>query len=230
MKLAHRKIHNRNNTQKNLLANLNPKSAISEQYRTVRTNIQFASVDKKIQVIVVSSPSPSEGKSMSAVNLAVVYAQQGKKVLLVDADLRKPTAHYTFSLENHKGLSSTLVGNTALREAIVPSGIENLDVLASGPIPPNPSELLASNKMLELLEAVRQVYDIILFDTPPLLAVTDPQILASLGDGTVLVIRSKKTEIEDARKAINMIHSANGNLLGTILNDARIKEGHYYYT
>ncbi|WP_053365151.1 CpsD/CapB family tyrosine-protein kinase [Bacillus sp. FJAT-27245] len=225
----HRKIDIWNNAQKNLLANLNPKSAISEQYRTVRTNIQFASVDKMIQVIVVTSASPSEGKSMSAVNLAVVYAQQGKKVLLIDADLRKPTVHYTFSLDNFKGLSSTLAGKTELEEAIVASGIDNLDILSSGPIPPNPSELLASNKMLELLKAIRDVYDIILFDTPPLLAVTDPQIIASLGDGTVLVIRSKKTEIEDARKAINMIHSANGSLIGTILNDARIKEGHYYY-
>lgn len=228
--MGHRKIEIWHNAQKNLLANLNPKSVFAEQYRTVRTNIQFAAVDKEIQVIIITSASPSEGKSMSAVNLAVVYAQQGKKVLLADADLRKPTVHYTFTLDNYKGLSTTLVGNTGPEDAIVPSGIENLDVLPSGPIPPNPSELLASTKMLELLQSLKQVYDIILFDTPPLLAVTDPQILASLGDGTVLVIRSKKTEIEDARKAINMIHSANGKLLGTILNDARIKEGHYYYT
>ncbi|RDU36043.1 capsular biosynthesis protein [Neobacillus piezotolerans] len=228
--MTYRRIHHWNNKQKNLLSNLNPKSEIAEQYRTVRTNIQFAAVDKKIQIIIITSASPSEGKSMSAVNLAVVYAQQGKNVLLADGDMRKPTVHYTFSLENHKGLSTTLVGNTELEETILPSGIENLDVLVSGPIPPNPSELLASHKMLEFLEAARRVYDIVIVDTPPLLAVTDPQILVSLGDGTVLVIRSKKTEIEDARKAIQMIHSANGKLLGTILNDAQIIEGHYYYT
>lgn len=212
-----------------LIAKLNPRSPISEQYRTIRTNLQFSSVDKELQSIVVTSSGPSEGKSMTAANLAIVYAQQGKKVLLVDADLRKPTVHYTFRLDNFNGLSNVLVGDMTLTSVVEPGDVENLHVLTSGPIPPNPSELLASKRFQEMLEEAKQTYDIVIFDTPPVLAVTDAQILANLVDGSILVIRSKKTEIEAAQKSVDILKAANGKLLGTVLNGREKKEHTYYY-
>ena len=217
------------NKMRYLIAKLNPRSPITEQYRTVRTNLQFSSVDQDLQTMLLTSAGPGEGKSMTSANLAVVYAQQGKKVLLIDADLRKPTIHYTFRLDNLRGLSNALVGNMSLQEIVSPSDVGNLDLISCGPIPPNPSELLGSKRMKELVREARQAYDIIIFDTPPVLAVTDAQILANLCDGVVLVVRSKKTEFDAADKAIELLQSANAKILGTILNDRDKKEMNYYY-
>lgn len=211
-----------------LITKLSPKSSISEQYRTVRTNIQFASVDQGIQTMLVTSAAPEEGKSMTVANLAVVYAQQGKKVLIIDADLRKPTVHYTFRLSNHRGLSNILVGETTLEAEVMPCDVENLEILTCGPIPPNPSELLTSKRMHALVDDARQVYDIVLFDAPPILAVTDAQILANLCDGTIVVMRSKQTGIDVAQKAIEALKAVNAKVLGTILNDSDKKEVNYY--
>lgn len=227
--MARRKNQSRNNKMRHLITSLNPRSPISEQYRTIRTNLQFSSVDEELQSMVVTSPGPGEGKSMTTANLAVVYAQQGKKVLLVDADLRKPTIHYTFRLDNLKGLSNVLVGETPLEDVINPSEIKNLDLVSCGPIPPNPSELLASNRMQQLMNDASGLYDIILFDTPPVMAVTDAQILANLCDGSILVVRSKQTENEAAAKSIEQLQSAKSKILGTILNDRDKKEANYYY-
>lgn len=224
-----KKQFNNGNKMRHLIAKINPRSPISEQYRTIRTNLQFSSVDKEIESMIVTSSGPSEGKSMTTANLAVVYAQQGKKVLLVDADLRKPTVHYTFRLDNFSGLSNVLVGDMSLGSAVEPTDVEHLHVLTSGPIPPNPSELLASKKFQEMLDEAKKVYDIVIFDTPPVLAVTDAQILANLVDGSVLVIRSKKTETEAAQKAVETLQAANGKLLGTVLNGKEKKEHTYYY-
>jgi len=217
------------NKMRYLIAKLNPRSPITEQYRTVRTNLQFSSVDQDLQTMLLTSAGPGEGKSMTSANLAVVYAQQGKKVLLIDADLRKPTIHYTFRLDNLRGLSNALVGNMSLQEIVSPSDVGNLDLISCGPIPPNPSELLGSKRMKELVREAKQAYDIIIFDTPPVLAVTDAQILANLCDGVVLVVRSKKTEFDAADKAIELLQSANAKILGTILNDRDKKEMNYYY-
>lgn len=217
------------NKMRYLIAKLNPRSPITEQYRTVRTNLQFSSVDQDLQTMLLTSAGPGEGKSMTSANLAVVYAQQGKKVLLIDADLRKPTIHYTFRLDNLRGLSNALVSNMSLQEIVSPSDVGNLDLISCGPIPPNPSELLGSKRMKELVREARQAYDIIIFDTPPVLAVTDAQILANLCDGVVLVVRSKKTEFDAADKAIELLQSANAKILGTILNDRDKKEMNYYY-
>lgn len=229
--VARKKAQSKNSKIRHLITKLNPKSPISEQFRTVRTNLEFTSVDSVLKSILVTSSGPEEGKSSSIANLAVVYAQQGKKVLLVDSDLRKPTVHYTFRLDNLTGLSNILVGDTSLQQAISETDVANLDVISCGPIPPNPSELLGSKKMLQFIEEAGMSYDMILFDTPPVLAVADAQILANLCDGSLLVIRSKQTENDTAQKAIETLQSAQAKLLGTVLNDVEKKKSdyHYYY-
>ena len=217
------------NKMRHLITNLNPKSPISEQYRTIRTNIQFSSVDEELRSILFTSSGPGEGKSMTTANIAVTYAQQGKSVLLVDADLRKPTVHYTFRLDNLKGLSNVLVGDVLLEEAIHTTSIDHLDVISSGPVPPNPSELLGSRKMRAILERAKQQYDLVIFDTPPVLAVTDAQIMADFVDGAMLVVRSKVTELDAATRAVEALKPAKARLLGTVLNDREKKGSNYYY-
>lgn len=166
---------------------------------------------------------------MTTANLATVYAQQGKKVLLIDADLRKPTVHYTFRLDNLRGLSNILVGEVRLEDAIHSSSVDHLDVISSGPIPPNPSELLGSKQMQKMILESSQLYDLIIFDTPPVLAVTDAQILANMVDGSLLVVRSNQTEYEAAKKAKAALEPAQAKLLGTILNDRDKKASNNYY-
>src|SRR5690606_11347825 len=161
---------------RSLITNTNPRSPISEQYRTIRTNLQFSAVDTELQAMLFTSSGAGEGKSITVANVAVVYAQQGKRVLLIDADLRKPTVHYSFRVDNVKGLSNLLVDNIPFVEVVHETNVENLHVVTCGPIPPNPSELLASNKMERMIEELKQVYDVILIDSPPILAVTDAQI------------------------------------------------------
>lgn len=214
---------------RHLITKINPKSPISEQFRTVRTNMQFSSVDNDLKSFLVTSSGPAEGKSSTTANLAIVYAQQGKRVLLIDADLRKPTMHYTFRLDNLRGLSNLLVGEVTLEEAVNSTDIDTLDVMTCGPIPPNPSELLGSRKMETLLREAKLSYDLVVFDTPPVLAVTDAQILANLVDGSVLVVRSGKTEIEPAQKAKEALAPAKAKLLGVVLNDREKKASNYYY-
>jgi len=220
----------RQSQMRHLITQLNPRSPISEQYRTLRTNLEFSSVDKALKTILVTSSSPSEGKSMTTANLAVVYAQQGKKVLLVDADLRKPTVHYTFRLDNLRGLSNILVNEATIEDTAYSTGIGNLDVISSGPIPPNPSELLGSRRMELLINEASNIYDLIIFDTPPVLAVTDAQILGNVVDGSILVIRSGQTEYELAIKAKEALEPAKAKLLGTVLNDReKTSTPNYYY-
>lgn len=216
-------------TSRHLISDKLPKSPITEQYRTIRTNIQFSSLDNQLRSIMVTSSGPSEGKSTTASNLAVVNAQQGKKVLFVDADLRKPTAHYTFQQDNFRGLTTVLTRQTSLSETIQPTRIENLDILTSGPIPPNPAELLSSRAMEDLLAAAYHIYDMVIFDTPPVLAVTDAQILANQCDGTVLVIASGSTDKDSAIKAKELLESAKAKLLGVVLNMKKLNESSYYY-
>ncbi|MED0717287.1 CpsD/CapB family tyrosine-protein kinase [Aeribacillus composti] len=215
--------------QRTLITALNPKSPISEQYRTIRTNIQFSSVDHEIRSIMITSTGPGEGKSTTAANLAVVFAQQGKQVLLIDADLRKPTVHYTFRLQNIHGLTSVLLRNATLQEAVSVSEVDHLDVLTSGPIPPNPAELLSSRSMVELLKEAYDQYDIVIIDSPPLLAVADAQILANQVDASIMVVASGKTEREAALKGKESLMAAQSKLLGVVLNGKPQKDSHYYY-
>lgn len=214
---------------RSLISMTAPKSPIAEQFRTIRTNIQFSSVDEELQTMIVTSSGPAEGKSTTTANLAVVFAQQGKRVLLIDADLRKPTVHYTFRTENHIGLSNVLTRQSSLEEAVTVTAQDKLWVLPSGPIPPNPSELLGSKGMKTLLEQAKEEYDVIILDTPPVLAVTDAQVLANLADGVVLVVSSGKTETDAAKKAKELLESAKAKILGVVLNNKKVQDSQYYY-
>ncbi|MFS0637351.1 CpsD/CapB family tyrosine-protein kinase [Mesobacillus foraminis] len=220
-----------NDQRRKLITSYDPKSPISEQYRTIRTNIQFSSIDEELKTIMVTSSGPGEGKSTTASNLAVVFAQAENSVLLVDADLRKPTAHYTFNLTNTFGLTTVLAKQISLEEAANNTNIPNLSVLTSGPIPPNPSELMGSVGMERFIKEAKESYDIIIFDTPPVLAVTDAQVLANKCDGTILVAYSGKTEREAAGKAKDLLLTAKGKLFGVVLNGKKLSnsENYYYY-
>src|SRR5690625_307039 len=173
---------------------LNPRSPISEQYRTIRTNLQFSSVDEDLRSILITSAGPGAGKSITAANLAVVYAQQGLKTLLIDADLRKPSVHYTFRLNNLTGLSNVLVGSSTLENAVERVDVDYLDVLSCGPIPPKRAELFASKRMEEILYQASKLYDMVIFDTPPALAVADAKILSKIVYGFLLFCTSKITK------------------------------------
>lgn len=205
-------------------------SLIAEQYRTIRTNIQFASADRKIQTIVVTSPGPSEGKSTTSANLAVVFANSGQRVLLVDADMRKPTVHRTFGLSNENGLSKVLSSNNSVLEMAQPSMVDNLSILTSGPKPPNPSELLGSTRMNQVIEEARHLYDVIIFDMPPVVTVTDAQIMASKADGTLLVVRENVTRKDALTKAKDLLEMVQARVLGVVYNGTKdVKDQSYYY-
>ncbi len=217
-------------SKRKLVSKYDPKSPISEQYRTIRTNILYSSIDEEIRTLMVTSSGPGEGKSTTTANLAVVFAQQGKTVLLVDADLRKPTVHYTFKLPNTIGLTSVLTNQVGITEAVNKTDESNLYVLSSGPIPPNPSELLGSKAMHHFMEQAQEEFDLIIFDTPPVLAVTDAQILGNLCNGSVLVVSSGKTEKDSLIKTKELLTGTKGRLLGVVLNNKKVdKKGNYYY-
>ncbi|MFJ5713875.1 CpsD/CapB family tyrosine-protein kinase [Neobacillus sp. NPDC093127] len=228
MKRLSRKLKNKEKRSVNLIAQYNPKSPITEQYRLIRNNLHFSSVDKEIKTIVVTSPEPADGKTTTAANLAIVLAQQGKQVLLVDADLRKPSVHYTFNVSNIDGLTSILTRVIDIETAITKTYVPNLDLLTSGPVPPNPSELLGSKTMEQIIKELKEAYEYIVFDTPPLLVVTDAQIMASKSDGVVMVVASGKTKKDRGIKAKELLEKANSQLLGVVVNGVDSKKDSYY--
>lgn len=208
----------------------NSKSIASESFKTLRSNIQFSNYGQSIKTIVVTSSNPNEGKSEVSINLAASLAQQNKKVLVVDADMRKPTQHKIIESKNTVGLSKFLLREVGA-EAIQHLNIldVNLDVLTSGPIPPNPSEMLASVTMEQSLKAFADYYDYVIIDTPPLLAATDAQVLARIVDATLLVVdikKSKKRQIVEARKRLDNVGA---RLLGTVMNKLKLTEDNNYY-
>ncbi len=180
---------------------------------------------------MATSAGPGEGKSTTLTNLAVAYAQADMRVVLIDADLRKPTMHHTFSLSNRMGLTSVLSGQAELDEVVRESYIPNLNLITSGPIPPNPSEMLASKRMTKLLDDLKERFDVILIDAPPILAVTDSQIVATKSDGVILVIDSGKVKRDMAIKAKANLEHVNARILGVVLNnmDRKNAESYYYY-
>jgi capsular exopolysaccharide synthesis family protein len=220
------------NAPVSLISLADKRSTVAEQYRAIRSNILFSAVDKELKTIIVTSSGPSEGKSTSAVNLAIVFADTDRRVLLVDADLRKPTIAVSFQQSNSEGLSSLLRDRTAnLNKFVVESGIPNLSLLPSGPKPPNPSEMLASNRMEEIMREMKEQYDVILFDMPPVVTVTDAQIMAAKADGTLLVARERKTQKQSFMKAQHLLTLAKANILGVVYNGAKQanEAGYYYY-
>lgn len=205
-----------------------PKSIAAESYRTLRTNIQYSSFDKEYRIIVVTSSEPGEGKSTTAGNLALCMAQGDKKVILIDCDLRKPSLHKKFKISNLVGLSDVMVGKADLVTATHRYN-KNLVLLTSGKIPPNPSEMLSSKAMGNLLETLKESFDYIILDTPPVQAVTDSQILSTKADGTILVVRAEKTKKDSVQNAVNLLKKVNANIIGTVLNGMDISRNKYYY-
>lgn len=214
-----------------LITYMDPKSLNAEQFRTIRTNIEFAQLDKPMKNLLVSSSIPAEGKSTVASNLAYVIAQTDKRVLLVDADLRKPTVHRTFKLNNEQGLTSLLTNaDLKFNQVVQHSRDLNLYFLPSGPIPPNPSEILGSGRMTLLMQELGQYFDIVIYDAPPITAVTDPQILATKVDGVVMVVRQGYTRKEEVKKAKEALDNVNANILGYVINGKEVSDSAGYYS
>lgn len=205
------------------------RSIISEQFRTIRTNITFSMPDQELKTILVTSSTPGEGKSTTAANLGVVFAQEGKRVLIIDGDLRKPTLHHTFKIFNEIGLSDILVRKASFNEAIQETFIVGLYVMTSGPISPNPAELLSSKMMDEILRDVKRDYDIIIVDSPPLLSVSDTQILSNKCDGTLLIVNSGVVEKEVVQKATAILAQSQAKVLGVVLNNYVSPSNKHYY-
>jgi non-specific protein-tyrosine kinase len=211
---------------KDLIAVSDPRSPISEAYRTLRTNLDFASLDQALKTIAVTSAGVGEGKSTTLANLAVVSAQAGRKVVLVDADLRRPSLHQLFGLDNEAGLTTMIMDEAALSEPpLQTTPVEGLSLLTSGPLPPNPAELMGSRRMAEVIAALAGEADQVFFDTPPVVAVTDAAVLATKVDGVLLVISAGKTRREYARTAVQRLEQINARLVGTVLTNVQAGSG-----
>jgi len=214
-----------------LVAHFRPKSPISEAYRTVRTNIQYSRPDQPPRVILVTSPGPGEGKSTTVANLAITFAQLGNRTLLVDADLRRPIMHRIFNLDRSRGLTNCIVGRERLEDVVHSTAIENLYVMACGPLPPNPSEILGSDAMKQLLKQMSGQYEAVLLDSPPTLAVTDAVVLSTEVDGVVMVLRAGRTDRQAALRGYASVEKVGGKILGVLLNGIEVQSlyGSYYY-
>ena len=215
-----------NEKQNELIAVAEPRSPISEAYRTLRTNLDFASLDQDLKTIVVTSASGGEGKSTTLANLGVVSAQTGRKVVLVDADLRRPSLHTVFGLDNETGLTTMMMDDSSLASPPVQeTGVEGLRVLTSGPLPPNPADLMGSRRMEEVIGALAEGADQVFFDSPPVVAVTDAAVLATKVDGVLLVISAGKTRREQARIAVQRLEQISARLVGTVLTNVQMGAG-----
>lgn len=221
----------------NLIVHNDLKNPATEAYRVIRTSIQFAQAGKELKTLAVTSCTPNEGKSMTVANLAVVMTQAGKSVLLLDCDMRNPTVHKNFGLSNKLGLSSCISMDTPLSAAVQATKVDNLYALTGGVIPPNPSELLGSERMRELLQEAGEIYDYVLIDLPPVLPVADALVLGAVVDGVVLVIDSGgEVKVDLARDVKKQLQHAGANILGVVLNKVRSEHhgygygyGYYYY-
>ncbi len=216
--------------ERSLIVDLHPQSHISEAYRTLRTNTQFSAVDGALQVILITSTQPGEGKTTTTANLAITYAQDNRNVLIIDADLRKPAMHQLFVKSNYRGLTHLLTGQHGLEDMLLDTHVPHLSLITSGPVPPNPSEILGSRRMSALMDELRGKFDVILIDSPPALAVTDAQILASISDGVVLVVHSGKVKRNLVKKAKANLEHVKARILGVVLNNqVRSPTDPYYY-
>lgn len=208
-----------------------PRAPVSEAYRALRTNIQFASVDKPIQSLLITSIAPSEGKTTVAANLSTTLAQGGRNIILIDADLRKPKIHQRLNLSNQKGLTSLFMQPEVLLNGTVQkTDTNNLYVMTAGNLPPNPSELLASDRMDLIISKMKRNADMVIIDTPPIMAVTDAVILSQRVDGVLVVIRVGSTKTAAAQQTINQLRRLNANVLGVVLNQVPTRGSRYYYS
>jgi capsular exopolysaccharide synthesis family protein len=202
---------------------------VSEAYRTLRTNIQLSNVDNPIRSLLVASAGQDEGKSTTLANLAVTFAQAGNRVVLIDCDLRRPTLHKLFGATNDKGLTTMLLADEAAAPPLVDTPVEGLRLLPSGPQPPNPSELLGSRRIEAAFARIQQDADLLLFDSPPLLAVSDAAVLARKVDAVLLVVSAGNTKREHAARAKQLLERAGARVLGVVLNNARLDASVYSY-
>jgi non-specific protein-tyrosine kinase len=202
-----------------LITLTDPRSPVSESYRTLRTNLSFSSLDRPLRTLVITSAAPEEGKSTTIANLAVTMAQSGKKTILVDCDLRRPSLHTIFGLNAEPGLTNMLLDENSV-SPLQNTQVENLYVLSSGAKPPNPADLLGSTKMDNVIERLMETADIILFDAPPVIAVTDAVVLGSKVDGVLLVVQAGKTRRDHAERAKEMLEKANVHIIGVTLTNA----------
>lgn len=214
--------------ERKLYSHLHPMSAIAESFRALRTNITYSSTDHPCRVILVTSPGPGEGKSTVTANLGVVMAQAGNRVLLLDCDFRRPVLHKIFGVDYQRGLTNLIAQDLEVDEVVRATEVDGLWVITSGPIPPNPSEMLGSRKMKAFLEKVGGQYDLVLVDAPPLIAVTDASVLASQVDGVILVIKTGESRIDMAQDGKAQLEKANARILGVVLNDMKMHRGGYY--
>ncbi len=207
-----------------------PRAPVSESFRSLRTSLQFSSVDHPIKTLLVTSASPADGKTSIVANLAAVMAQNNREVVVVDGDLRKPKLHRVFALSNRIGLSDYFIRSSGNLSGVVKkTSAKGLSVITSGSLPPNPSELLNSAKMVEVIDLLENRFDTLILDTPPLLAVTDALVLAPRADGVILVMDPSITKRGALRHAIEQLRQVNANLLGVVLNNVKVKRSQYYY-
>jgi capsular exopolysaccharide synthesis family protein len=220
---------NDNMRQRDLGVFLDPKSVAAECCRSIRTNILFMSPDRPIRTMVVTSPSPQEGKTTTAINLGVTMAEAGGRVLLIDTDMRRPRLHRSFGVGNQTGISTVIVGKATLEEAIKHTDVPNLDVLPCGPVPPNPSELLHTDRFAVVLADCAKLYDRVILDSPPTSAVTDPAVLGNLADGVVMIIKAGETTRDSAIHARRQLMSAKARLVGVVVNAIDFSNPAYGY-
>ena len=206
-----------------------PKSPISESYRGIRTSIEFSNLDKEMKVINVTSSMQGEGKSTVIANLAVNFANLEKKVLLLEGDLRNPSVHRMFNISNINGLTDILLNNKNFAECVHCTEVKNLHILTCGAVPPNPSEILSSKKMKDFINELREYYDYIFIDTPPIGVVTDAGIISTYSDGCVFVVGSKQCDIEMAKIAKKRLEDVGANIIGAVLNKFEAEGNGYNY-
>jgi len=207
-----------------------PRSPASEDFRSLRTNIQFASVDYPITTILITSPTPGDGKTTVAVNLSIILAQGGRKVSLIDADLRRPRIHHHIRISNRWGLTSLFMNDDFILDNVLRKNKSTgLSVVTSGILPPNPAELLGSDKMMQTISKIKGQSDVIVFDSPPLTAVTDAAVLSKYVDGVIVVISAGKTRVDAARHAVKQLRQVGAHILGVVLNDVDVRKSSYHY-
>ena len=205
-----------------------PKSIAAEAYRSLKTNIQYSSFDKEYKTIVVTSANPGEGKSTTAGNLALTLAEGEAKVLLVDCDMRKPSMHKNFRVTNTYGISDVLLQRQKVMD-VAHVYNKNLSIITAGKIPPNPAEMLASKAMTLFLQEMKEHFDYIILDTPPVQAVADAQILSTKVDGTLVVVRAGVTKKDDVHNSVSSLKKVNANIIGTVLHAVDNSRNKYYY-